>query len=84
MTEPTLSIDAVPGTSTAYVRLSTQPSAGELVLDPDVRASIDSAGRLVGLDIADTTRFGSPFDEAAASRATDWARSRMREQIADS
>jgi len=78
MTEQ-LHINTVPGVPVASVRVGDRaPGATrEVVLDDAIRAFVDDEG-IVELEVDDTGRFGTPFDDAAAARAVEWARAALR------
>lgn len=48
-------------------------SGDQIVLEPELLAFVDD-GVLTGIEVIDTTQFGTPFDEAAAERAVAHAR----------
>ena len=71
-------IDDDPANRSAFVYLVDPPISGtEHLLDDDVLACVDAHGTLIALDVMDTPRFGTPFDEAAAERAVAWARTQL-------
>jgi uncharacterized protein YuzE len=63
---------------TGYVSVADRDEHRVVELDADAFASLDASGELVGLELLDTTRFGSPFDDAAARRAIEWARRQLQ------
>ena len=60
--------------ATVRVPGSSKSGVASTALHDMVLASFDDQGTLLSLDIQDTTMFGTPFDQAAAQRAIDWAR----------
>jgi hypothetical protein len=64
-------------TRTALVRVSDLACVRSIPLDDDVIAGIDQFGSLAYVELLATTRFGTPFDLAAAERAVAWAREQL-------
>ena len=60
--------------ATVYAYSDDRVGEREVMLHDLVVAALDADGDLLCIDIQDTTMFGTPFDQAAAQRAIDWAR----------
>jgi hypothetical protein len=54
-----------------------------VMLHDSVRAELSADGRLLALDLSDTTMFGTPFDQAAAERAVAWAHEQLAVRVVD-
>jgi hypothetical protein len=83
MTMTTYLIDYCDDLPVAFVAIAQGIGDREVHLHRDVRAALDADGRLLALDLSDTTMFGAPFDQAAANRAVDWAREQLAVRVAD-
>lgn len=66
-----------PQHNAAYVSIRDVPGGAVIELDDVTFASVDETGLLVGVELLDTTRFGVPFDDHAARRAVEWARTQL-------
>lgn len=69
-----------PQRNVGYVRLAEPGSGRErcVALSASVIACLDAEdSRLFGIELLDTTMFGTPFDDVAAERAVAWVRERL-------
>lgn len=73
----TYEIKTYPDLPVATVYVADGIGVDELPLHDQVQAAVDADGRLLALDLGDTTMFGDPFDQAAAERAVTWAREQL-------
>jgi hypothetical protein len=61
----------------AFVNLSESTERSVVELNESSFAFLDPDGHLAGLELLNTTDFGTPFDHAAAERAVAWAREQL-------
>ncbi len=72
------------GTDTARAFIdSVRPGeqTDELTLADDVQAFV-AGGRLIGVEVSDTTRWGSEWSDEAAMRAITWAQGQLTPDMA--